>query len=103
MWEKFNSVLTPDYVTVKNHIEALHFYVRGVDCDAIADALVDNLNTRKKSKLLRVVDVVGEIAFLKNSNVLGCAGVPKQIKNRNEMEYDNSERREFLKKTIRGF
>ena len=57
MWEKQFSVLAPTHVTVINSNKNLHFYVSGDNeklVNEVANALTDNLNLKKKNKILRI-------------------------------------------------
>lgn len=103
MWEKSGSVLVNDYKTIVNKNFDLHFYVRGSEADRVSDALVENLNNSKRSNVLKIRDLIGEIAFMENGTCIGCAGVPKKIKSDDQDIFDNAERREFLKNTIKNF
>lgn len=100
MWEKdFSNV---NYFVVKEEKNPLHFYLIGDDFNLLQEtssALVDNLNQKKKSDLLRIEDRIGEYCILKSGIRMGVTGM---IQKATEIS-DNSERREFLKKTIKKF
>ena len=100
MWEKQFSVLAPTHVTVINSNENLHFFVSGDNeklVNEVASALVDNLNLKKKNKILRIKERIGEVCILESGCRLGCVGKPKKT------DAENRERAEFLKQTISNF
>lgn len=107
MWNKSKNVLSPNYITVEENGNDLHFYITGTKSDVVddvADAIVEIMNIGKKSPLLKKNIVLDEVVLLENSVRVGVAGVVKKIKkDESNGEFTNSDRNEFLREFLKKF
>lgn len=105
MWNKSKNILSPNYITVEETGNDLHFYVTGEnyeDIDRVADAVEFLMNTGKKSPFLKKNIVLDEVVLLENHVRIGVAGTVKKIKKDEENgEYTNQDRTEFLREFLK--